>query len=170
MAYCTVDDVRAVLSAQGVSDTASAASLSDDDLQAAIDDTSSEVDARLAVRYDVPFDDDRETEAKPVPRLVRNITRDIAAYKATLTYRRGAPLETTDPAQLRYNAATKLLSLVVNGQATLGLENSPSEDQPSIAREGATYNRNIGPMFGPEELGIGPAILRPRRDPMWDTY
>lgn len=170
MAYTTLTDVRNVLSAEGKADTATAASLSDGALQAAIDDATAEVNVRLAARYDVPFDDDRLGQARPVPDVVRTLTRDIAAYKATLTYRRGAPLDQYDPSVLRYNAADKLLTAIVRGTATLSMDNSPSADQ-AAATEGATFNRNTGPLFTETDMGVGPWLQR--RSPggfPWSTY
>ncbi len=157
--YCTVTALRAVLSAQGQTDTATAASLSDAALQAAIDDATLEVNAQLGARYDVPFDDDREGQARPVPGVVANLTRDIAAYKATLTYRRGAPLEPTDPAVLRYQMAAKLLTALMKGTATLSLENSPAPDQ-AVQINGQPFNLACGPLFAEHDFGMTVAVRR----------
>lgn len=167
--YCTVTDVRAVLSATGESDTATAASLPTDILQRAVDEARAEVDARLGARYDVPFDDPRLGDNVPVPMVVRNITRDIAAYKATLTFRRGAQIESTDPTVLRFNDASRLLTSLVNGSATLGLQNSPPP-QAAQASNGQPINRYPGPLFTERELGLGPSFGRYPGGDLGETY
>lgn len=112
-AYVTPDDVRAALAPLAAgNDQASAASLSDDQIQAAIDDAGSQVDAALAVRYSLPL-------TAPVPSVVGSIAKAIAAWLATLTWRRNRLLPPENPVQARYVWATGLLSQLSSGSALL---------------------------------------------------
>lgn len=88
MAYVTPNDVREVLTPDGsaVPGKNTAAALSDAELAKAIADAQAQVDSALASSptfYPVPFPDGQ------VPTLVQQVTRDIAAYLATLTWHRG---------------------------------------------------------------------------------
>lgn len=110
--YTDVAAVRLALSPGGDdTDLGTAASLDDADLQAAIDDATDEINGKIATRYQLPL--------SPVPTILNRIARDIAAYFATLTFRRGDPLVANDPVQLRYNAAEALLTQIQNGTLTL---------------------------------------------------
>ena len=113
MAYCAPADVRQVLAPDGDAshDTATAASLSDAELLVAIADASAQVDASVGESYPTPFD--------PVPVLVRGLTRDVAAYLATLTYRRGNPLADDHPVALRYARARALLTDIATGRLSI---------------------------------------------------
>lgn len=52
----------------------------------------------------------------PVPALIQSITVNIAAYFATLSYRKNKPLEANDPVLLRYQDAMSDLQAIQNGQ------------------------------------------------------
>lgn len=130
MAYLAPNDLRLIL-AGSENAPGTAAALSDQDLQDAIDEAQSEVDGKLADRYGplLPF-------AAP-PKIVINITRDIAAYLATLTARKGDPIQPGDPVQLRYNRAQGLLTQAANGQIELptpdGAVGSEETPVPTVA-------------------------------------
>jgi phage gp36-like protein len=160
VAYTTPDEVRAVLSAGGSADTNSAAGLSDELLLGAITDARVEIDARIAVRYPSPFDDPDASDPKPVPPLVARVNRDIAAYLATLTFLRGAPLSADSPVALRYVASQNLLGGIAKGTVTLDLPGGREEDQPAEnVNGGATVvNTYDGSMFTAAGFGIGRAI------------
>lgn len=120
--YAAPADVRLVLSPGGdTTDVESAASLSDPDLQAAIQAAQDEVDGKISGRYPLPI-------ATPVPDILMRITRDIGAWGATLTYRRGDPIDPHDAVQLRYNAAEALLTQIQNGQLALGTDTADGPD------------------------------------------
>lgn len=121
MAYLAPQTLRGVLAPEGAGpDQASAASLPDDQLQAAIDNAGSQVDSALGVRYTLPL-------AAPVPPVVVSIVQDIAAWLATLTWRRQRPLPAESPIVLRYTRATALLDQLAKGTMVLPV----AEGQPS---------------------------------------
>lgn len=153
--YTDVSAVRLALSPGGdESDTGSAASLADADLQAAIDDATDEVNGKITARYPLPI-------AAPVPSILARICRDIAAYFATLTYRRGDPLLPGDPVALRYKAAEDLLTQIQTGMLSLGTD---SIDGPGLSpiwpdpNSTTLYDGDNGPIDYPPVLG-GPRFL-----------
>lgn len=112
MAYAAPADVRQALAPDGsnAATLGTAASLDDGDLNDHIAEAQTEVDGKLGVRFSVPFADGS------VPVLVAKVTRDIAAYLATLTYRRNTPLPDNDPVALRYARAQALLNAAALGK------------------------------------------------------
>lgn len=158
MSYTDPDEVRAVLSFAGASDTRSPSGATDEQLTSAIEDARVEIDARLAVRYPAPFDDPDNAARKPVPPVVKRINRDIAAYLATLTFLRGAPLVAEHPVALRYASAQNLLNGIATGKITLDLPGGNPADQPAENAPGATVvNPYSGDMFTAAGFGIGRA-------------
>lgn len=140
MAYTTPDAVRLAL-APGQADgspsrsgTNTAADESDGVLDRVIAKTDARIDRYLRARYTVPFIDP--------PGDVGDIATDLAAYEATLAYRRGQPIQVNDPAQLRYNAAMKSLDDLAAGRATLDI---PAPTAPQSSGEGVVVN---GPYVG----------------------
>jgi phage gp36-like protein len=150
--YTTRDEVRLALSPGGdVADEGSAASLSDDDLDDAVADAQAEVDARIG---------GNRFTAATVPELVQNLTRDIAAYLATLTHRRGDPIDPNDPVQKRYDRAQGILRDIQAGKIEL-------TGEPDESVDAWVENVYSGDLFPMEELGIGAASRR--RTPFsWD--
>jgi phage gp36-like protein len=54
-----------------------------------------------------------------VPGLIQYWTRDVAAYLATLTWRKSKDLTPEDPVVLRYNTVTTMLTDVMNGSLVI---------------------------------------------------
>lgn len=113
-AYALPADVRLVVAPEGddTQDSATAASLADDELISAIAEAQARIDAALAGRYPVPF--------SPVPAVISGLAKDIAAYFATLTYKRGSPVPPDNPVRLRYGLAMTFLSDLAVGKAIIG--------------------------------------------------
>lgn len=133
----------------------SAAGMSDAQLGVAIEEAQAEVDARIGSRYSqaLPLD--------PVPLVVKNATRDIAAYKATLTYLKGMPMANTDPVWLRYLDASRIVVGIGNGSITIpvGDGTTTPEDSTSGADEaGMVANPYAGSMFLPTDFGVVPTF------------
>lgn len=150
--YTTPPAVRDAVAAStgGSNDPGSAASLSDAQIQEAIDNAGAQVDGALAIKYGLPL-------AAPVPQLVVSLTTDIAAYLATLTWRRNRNTPALAPIQLRYDRAVALLAQLVAGTIELPI----GESAPSA---GSAWNTSpdtfwLGgelfprPWYGPHEAG-----------------
>jgi len=133
MSYCAPADVRRVMakdaaatSGQGTQSRGTAASLSDADIQAHINDASAEVDAALTSapsNYVLPF-----PVGDPPSGLVFAITRDIAAYRATLEWKKGALVPADSATQKRQDFAEGLLARIQAGTLVLpGYGASPDD-------------------------------------------
>lgn len=145
--YTTPDSVRQILAPGGDTDPSTAAGMSDDDLQEAINEGASEIDTRLASRYSVPF-------AGAVPIVIEKLNRDIAAFLANLTFQRGQPLDADDPVRLRYNRARDLLNQIAKGEVELLGDTGPITAAASeVAVENPLYSGNL---FALEDFNLGP--------------
>lgn len=158
MSYCLPADVRLVLSPDGTSDPSNASAVDDTGLQPACDDATAEVNARLAVRYSVPFN--------PVPEVVVKLTTDIAAYLATLLVYGGMEIAATHPVALRYARAQKLLEALSAGKATLDV----ADDAQPVGQT-VVYNPTDGPLWEAKDFALerGPRdrTFNPNRWPWW---
>lgn len=146
MAYTTPSAVRMVLSADGdASDPSSAAGLDDQTLAGPCQQASDEVDARLSTRYVTPF------PANSTPTVVSSIATDIAAYLATLVYRKGQPVETTDPVYLRYTRSLSFLKDLTSGAAQLPAVVAVGPGEVVVSNPTGTVA-----MFGPDDYDLFP--------------
>lgn len=145
MAYLTPAELRTILNPDGDdTDEGSAAGMSDAQLQVALDDAQAEVDGKLAARTTVPL-------ATPLPRLIRSLVADIAAYLATLTDRRSDPMGADDPVRLRYVRAAKLLDELAAGRHPLP---SPLSEADWANQSSAAVNPYDGQMMTPADAGM----------------
>ena len=149
--YVTPTELRQILSpdADPTADTSSASSMSDAELQEAIDEAQTEVDAKLAARYTVPF--------SSIPPIVEKLTRDIAAWLATLVFRRGDPIDPNDPVQLRYNRAQANLLSIQSGKTELTTTTGPVSEDTAVPE---VVNQFDGDLFTPDDFALGPAPNR----------
>lgn len=135
-----------------------AASLTDDQLSAAIADASSVVDDFLRARYTVPVPD-------PVPASVKTWTVDIALYRATLTWLRHLNLDPRDPVQLRYDQTMLSLVAARDGKTQLAIP-------PAVAGDGQGFSgvvdTGVGDgLFNNTDAGYHPASVGHGVNP-WD--
>lgn len=163
--YASTLDVRAALSPGAeTSDTGTASDLPDWQLQDAIDEAQAIVDGYLNNRYQIPVSDiDVVNPNNPLETWVfevaaapvRSWTRDIAAYLATLTYRRGKDLGADDPIRLRYGLVRDLLGQAQDGTIILPF---PTNDTDVSGRV-EIFNLYDGVMFTLDDLGLGTAAM-----------
>lgn len=148
--YSVVTDVRNALTPGGATDDrTTAASLSDAQLVDAVKQADGMIDAHLSTRYTIPQDEDNPLVAVDP---IRWWSRDIAAYLATLTFKRNKDVPQDDPIRLRFNLAMSTLIAVRDGKANL--------DLPPVGGEGTditVVNLYEGRLFGPEDFGLSPA-------------
>jgi len=163
--YSTVTEVRAaILPTGGTPDppqppSNTAADMSNVALQDAIAEADSTIDAYIGGRYVTPVD----LVAGVVPHPLDYWSRNIAAYNATLSWRKSQDFADTDPMARRYKATMAALSAVQAGKAVLpgGLPTNQGEGSSDGA--GSPYEQYIGTMFEPEDFGLYPAPNRPQR-------
>lgn len=154
--YCLPGDVRDVLY-PGTATTVSsgAANLDSEFLLQFIAEAENEVNARLAVRYTVPFPDDT------VPQVVATITRDLAAFYADASNRgQLAYSGQFDPILMRRDRASTLLDQLAKGQAELGqvivtTDGTDGSHGTDAGRAGVVINTVRGGLTRPGMRGGG---------------
>lgn len=152
MIYATVNDVREALAPEGnFSDQATAASLTDNQITDALVEATSEIDAAVK---GAPF------ASNAIPAIVQAICRDVAAYLATLTHRKGLELPAEHPVALRYKRAEALLAAAAAGKLDLSAPAAGEEAAGGVA----VVNPYEGDLFTLESQGLG---IDQRALPRW---
>jgi phage gp36-like protein len=146
--YSTKDQVRYALTRDPGQAQGTAASLGDSQLDDAILEADARIGGRLASRYQIPFVD-------PAPILVSQISRDIAAYLADLSFREVRDYNSAlNPVYLRYQDALKLLDQIAEGKVVL--PDVPGTVTPSGASEAViVINQTDIPLFSAQDFGLG---------------
>jgi phage gp36-like protein len=144
--YASAEDVRVVVARNPTRYRGTAAEMDDNEINYALEQAEAEVNGRLRQRYTIPF-------PTPVPLLVKSIVTDIAAYRATLTYRQNRDLEPTDPIALRYRDSRQLLAQIADGNLDLDSGDGGSA-VTSTGSIGRPVNRNQGNLFRSEDFGL----------------
>lgn len=147
--YVNPADVRSALAGSATL-PGTAAALSDDDLFEAIYEAQAEVNGRLEGRgYTTPMID--------TAGLVVQITRNVAAYVATLTYRRGNPIQPGDPVLLRYQRAQGLLKDISSGALPLAVPAGGGTDAAS-SENVAVSNPIDGDLWNACDFDLRPQV------------
>lgn len=145
MAYCTVEEVRTVLVGErGQPQNVNANSLDDDQIQVAISDADTQIDAVLRNKYLVPL---RVLGVPPVdvPAVVHFLSVNIAVYNAYLIYRQDRAFDSTlSSTVLRYQRAVDLLNKIDSGDILLDIDTVGSSD-PTDRQ--TVFNQYDGPLF-----------------------
>lgn len=155
MSYTTPEVVQLVLARDIDQYDSTAAGLSTPQIEEAISNAQNEVDAKLALQYKVPFKDFPDC-----PPLVAEITRDIAAFLADLTFRQDVDYTSeNEPMLLRWRRAQELLQMLVVGSIQLtGVDVNEPVARPSVRP--TSINTYDGQMFSLRDFDLGPE--RPR--------
>lgn len=110
--YAQPSDVQQELARDLGTLEGNAASLNEEVIRENLERAGALIDAKLATSYTTPFD--------PVPRLIRDVAVDIAAYYCALIFRENRDFETDlNPLLLRYRQADALLTELATGAATI---------------------------------------------------
>lgn len=147
--YSSVLDVRNALAPGGSeSDTTTAASFNPAQLTDAINEADAIIDTHLSLVYAIPQSDEDPLVAVPP---VRWWSRDIAAYLATLTFKRSKDIPADEPIRLRFNLIMAQLVAIRDGKAAV--------DLPPAGGESEVYVKNLyeGKMFSPEDFALYPS-------------
>lgn len=175
--FCTVGDVRAALAPGGdQADTSTAASLPDWQIEDSIDEAEDTIRAYTQAYNIVPMeitvsDPENPTNTPPfmvAPNPIRRWTRDIAAYLATLVFRRGKDLPEDDPIRLRY---TRVMSLLADVRSDANILDLPPVAGSSGSRV-EIFNLYEGTLFGPEDMALTASsqdVQRIWRAELWDV-
>lgn len=151
--YSSVADVRNAV-APGVigrDDPATAGTLNEDQITDAINEADSIVDLHVSARYTVE-QDPADTSVAKAP--FRYMSRNIAAYLITLTYRRTKAVDERDPVELRYRETMAMLVAIRDGN--LDVPGATPADS-ATSEQVFVYNQYEGKMFYPQDMGLGPS-------------
>lgn len=125
MSYVDREVVREVVARASATRPGTAASLSDPQVDSAIERAESKINSRLGRIYSTPFD--------PVPLLVADIALALSAYDLDLTFREVRDYSSSlNPVLLRYTEAMKDLEALQSGKATLPDYVPPDPDEPPV--------------------------------------
>jgi phage gp36-like protein len=144
MNYCSIEDVRLALVEDGTEDGTNTASDMDDQT---IDDSIAEATSQVDIYIGGPY---RLDLGDQVPDSVRYLTRDVAAFLATCTWRKSKDFTAMDPVYLRWQWAIQQLNSISSGAAEI-----PGGTGPSSSNAGATVV-NIYPfnLFHPWQFDL----------------
>lgn len=119
MPYTTKERVRLVLARNQDQAEGTGAMLSDEQIDDNIAEADREIDGKLSSVFATPFN--------PVPALIANLSRDIAAYLSDLAFREIRDYQSSlNPVVLRYQRAQDMLKALMNGSMDLpGVITSP---------------------------------------------
>lgn len=143
--YSSPADVRNALTpGADEADQTTAASFANAQIEDAIKEADGMIDTYLSGRFGIPTDPDVPTVAV-YP--VRAWSRDIAAYLATLTYRKSKDLQPDDPIRLRFLWVIDVLEKIAAGDLTPNLP-QPETPPDGYGPQGAfVYNQYSGKLF-----------------------
>jgi phage gp36-like protein len=153
--YSLTQDVRLALTPGAVSsDKTTAAGLDENQLIDAINQADAKINGYVPDGYTVPMvtlpNEDPEVVVQVAANPFRFWSRDIAAYLATLTFKRNADVTADDPVRLRYEATMADLLLVRQGDYTL----PPSAGEAAVDGEISIHNLYEGNLFGPSDFAL----------------
>lgn len=113
MNYCEIPDVRFALVDLGTStNTNTAADMDDTTITDSIAEGSAQVDVYIGGPY-------RPDLGDIVPDIIKYLTRDVAAFLATCTWRKSKDFAADDPVLMRWNWAIEQLKAFASGAASI---------------------------------------------------
>jgi len=137
--YATVSDLRLIMDGTDAG-TGTAAQLSDEQLTLALQAASNRVSVYAGSVYD------SSTPQATPPDIFHDLTLDLAAFWATVTYRKSKAMAADDPVRLRYNDAQALLNAVRDGKLRLDVV-APG----GVGQETGHVVNPLPPVFTPDD-------------------
>lgn len=154
--YSSVFDVRNALTpGADTADKSTAAGLTDAQIEDAIAEADAVINAYCSDGYIVPLMDVTISEdplvvASLAVQPLRFWSRDLAAYLATLTFKRNKDVPENDPVRLRYTMIMEMLRMVRAGKMNLPLDATPDTGPGTVS----THNLYTGNLFGAEDFEL----------------
>lgn len=147
MSYITADAIRKIVAPDN-NIVGTAAELDTDQLNSAIGEAADKVNSYAGAVYD----------DVNVPGLVKALTLALAAYYATLTYRKNKPLDQFDPIYLRYQDAVATLKDIRSGLINIS---PPANTTDPVTQGGPrVHNPLNGKLFVLDDVGLGVGVGR----------
>lgn len=160
MAYSTPAMVRQALvpSSDGSQPTGSnvthtAADLTDAQLSDSIAEADAIIDGYLSGVYTTPV------AGAPAPHPIDFLSRNIAAYNATLAFRGSQDFTDTDPIARRYKDSLAFLQAVGANKVSLPLPRNTG-GAGATTSAGAAINPYVGDLWTPDDFSIAPSGQR----------
>lgn len=160
--YASLSDLRLIMDGTD-SGSGTAASLTDAQLTLALQAASNRVSVYAGNVYD------SSTPQATPPDIFHDLTLDLAAFWATVTYRKGKAIAADDPVMLRYKDASALLLAVRDGKVRLdvvapggvgGETGHVVNNLPPIFT-GDDSNTTVNPMTGALQADVPSDMWRP---------
>lgn len=139
--------------------THTAADLDNATLIDAIAEADATIDEYLSGTYVTPVPNDETSNAVPHP--VDYWSRNIAAYLATLTFRKSKDLTDNDPIVRRYTATMQALTAIRDGKAFVKLTEIDSGVDTGVVGAGPAVNPYSGNLFGADDFDLVPDFGTP---------
>lgn len=161
--YCDPQDVRNLLSGLDPQGQGTAAELPDDKLTEAIVDASTMVTSYTGTDWTA----DQYNPNPVVPQMVQSLTTRLAAYYATLMYRRGKELTPQDPIYLMYLDIRQTFKDIITGK----IEVNPGRPNEAPEHQG-NVRQTIPSIFAPSDAGvkISQGAVTPSGPLSWGGY
>jgi phage gp36-like protein len=150
--------VRNALAPGASEDTDTAASFDDAQLNDAIKEADSVVDTYVYSLYSIPMDPDATPPSSVAVYPVRAWSRDIAAYLATLTFRKSKDMLPDDPVRLRYLYVMEILQKIADGSLRPNLP--PPASDVNTGQGVFVYNLYPGRLFTAADVFLPPSKHR----------
>ena len=152
--YSSVASVRAALTPGSLPEDGSTASgLQDEQIRDAINEADAVIDSHIGSVYTVPVAYDESPLDTVAVAPVRFWSRNIAAYLATLTFKRNKDVGKDEPVRLRYDGTMALLVAIRDGKATVPSLPIPGDEDGDGAQVFQLYD---GELFTEADQGLGP--------------
>lgn len=156
--YSSPTDVRNALTpGADENDNTTAAGLEDPQIEDAIKEADGIIDTFVSSQYGIPQD---PSDATVAIYPVRAWSRDIAAYLATLTYRKFKDYGPDEPVRQRHQWVMDILQKIADGKLIPKLP-LPPDPADGYGPEGAfVYNVNPFKLFTPADIWCPPSWAR----------
>lgn len=162
--YCTVQNVRAILSPDAnADDDTTAAGYADDQIEFEIVGASALIDGYLLRHYAYPFT--LNGQPAETPDLIVYTCAILAAYQCTLSRSGSDPLEDNDPVVRRLKQAQATLTAIQMNNILLPLDLATAEQTQEDVK---IHNHYEGTLFWPGDTALRP--VRPNRDDIEGYY
>lgn len=146
--YSSPADVRNALTpGAGDTDETTAASFEDAQIEDAIKEADGVIDTYIYSMFGIPQDPDAIPANSVAIYPVRAWSRDIAAYLATLTFRKSKDMAPDDPVRLRYNFVMDVLEKISEGVLRPNLPQPPTPPDGYGPQGAFVYNQYRGKLF-----------------------
>lgn len=151
--YSSVTDVRLALTPGGdPGDVTTAASLTDPGITDAIKEGDGWIDTYILSKYSIPTDATADPPDSVAIYPIRAWSRDLAAWFATLTFRKSKDIADEDPVYRRFLWVQDVLERIAAGTLRPNLPRPPDPPEGYGSQGAFVYNLYEGRLFRPSDM------------------